>query len=776
MSITLTFEIVLQANYHVGAGQRAGAMVDASLLRDHDGSPVLRGSMVAGLLLEGLRELCHLTPDILQHPEWRDSAEINLFGSAAYPKRWAYSSARPTTAKSDKSRWGAADVTRVRVNPRTRRVSSQKLFTQEEGDDRLTFQFTAVCQGANQRDQADALLLVAAARSVRYIGAARRRGRGNCRFNLVAVEGVPNVTDQKTALTVFKQQWLETKPLPKPQKRAVNVLQPATGQQKRLRIVAKSAEPILVSQHSEVGNTFETRLTIPGTTVLGALATRAARKLGLRYTNQTPAEFTELFVRGGVQVTGLLPAVLDEEADALLPVIPTPRSFVQCENYPAFTPKGHRHLNQFPDQLHERCGALLGDQKSHCDGKLKPMGGMLTLRRDLSTATVKLIEEPHIKVEPQSQRVDETGGLYEYIALEAGQWFVGEISCDAAWWERVQTLTGLATGEKCQLRVGKATRRGYGLLNLVLEEVDDQPASWIGISIEKRLGDLNAQNEMTLLLLTDAIVADEWQRFERRLTSAALTKAVGVDGVSLTVAPMQQIASSQIVDSFNTHRRMPRWRDTVIEAGSVARVKIEGVNATNRSTVVAALKRVETDGIGWRRHEGFGRIAFNHPVFAPQRLNDKSLMSDETWDILHPDNVQLHLLQKLDQQSNAWMNTVIYQNQTLWERVKPNYDALARLLYLYRHKSLESLLAWLTKTDGNYPFGQPDRLWGDKAFPARSKDSRVEGAFVKWLHDLLRDKLKDKSVAERASAIEQIAAKIATQAALARKQSRGEEE
>ena len=57
MSIKLTFEIVFHSDYHVTDGQRFGLAVDSALLRDHNQSPVLRGTALAGLLRDGFKDL-----------------------------------------------------------------------------------------------------------------------------------------------------------------------------------------------------------------------------------------------------------------------------------------------------------------------------------------------------------------------------------------------------------------------------------------------------------------------------------------------------------------------------------------------------------------------------------------------------------------------------------------------------------------------------------------------------------------------------------------------
>lgn len=117
MAIKLTFEIELQSDYHSGAGYGLGSVVDAALLRDGDGVPVIRGTAVAGLLRDGLYRLLkldllakkfpaqcaaqgHRADDAPRFCRQSDPVQTvcpicRLFGSPGTPKRWRFSSARP---------------------------------------------------------------------------------------------------------------------------------------------------------------------------------------------------------------------------------------------------------------------------------------------------------------------------------------------------------------------------------------------------------------------------------------------------------------------------------------------------------------------------------------------------------------------------------------------------------------------------------------------------------------------------------------------------------
>jgi CRISPR-associated protein Csx10 len=706
MRLRLTFEITLRSDYHVGAGRRAGPGVDSALLRDHRRTLILPGTMLAGLLRDGLEDLLELEPaaKIKAWVERADGggAKERLFGSVAQRKRWAYSTARPiNTLEGEATRQGSQDVTRVRISPRTRRSEPQKLFGQEEGDARLKFQFTATCEGALERDIADATLLVAAARMVRHLGASRRRGRGECELTLVAAEGLPAPADGEAwtdkALSEFKMRWLDAAQPPA----ANSLVSPGPAlslarEPLRFRIVACAEEPVIVAWRSEAANAYESLSFIPGLTVLGALATRATQALALDPQNDTPADFVTLFLRGGVRVSGLLPAVVQE--GKLYPAVPAPLSLFRCENSPGF---GHHGPFDALADLPQDCPT--------CHAKLETLDGFWSLSAQPGQVKPLLREQAHIRMNRATGRV-KRGDLYEYVALEAEQWFVGELDCaNQDCWERLKALTDLAEDTLCELRVGKASRRGYGLVRLLVQPLTGDESPWTQRSMSERV---KAVNDVRVMLLTDAIVPDSWGRFYTGFDKAWVAEMLGLKPEQVQVK--SQAVGIRSVDSFNTYRRMPRWRDEAIAAGSVALVHIGQVEL---EALQDKLKQVEAEGIGLRRHEGFGRVAFNHPLFAPADDLTGIDLATLPPDIRPP-------VSQAEQPADtlfrvAWASTLDksqHEQGSRWQEVA--HEALARLVFLCRRETPTQLRHRLEN------IGRPEYLW-DKRIQVRDKEPLI---------------------------------------------------
>lgn len=642
----LTFEIRLQSDYHIASGFGVGETIDAALQRDPDGIPVIRGTSIAGLLRDGLYRLLTATDTLHRHlaphpttdggvpnpldfcPDPRRQCPLcRTLGTPACPKPWRFSSARPLSDEAQangRRPVGAQAVTRNRIDPTARRALDNHLFTQEEGSRLLCFRFTATHDSVGGDLERDASLLVAAARMVRRLGSARRRGRGECVWHLA------DAAEQGRLLARFESLWLaDGADAPQSVTTRPQFAAPLAPDQapRRLRVLLRTDEPVLVAAQASSGNLFSSLGHIDGSHVWGALATSMARHLGLvgnqGLTASDPcyAPFVRLFLRDGVRLTPFYPAEM-EAATSLWPSFPAPRDLLTCKHVPGFSREqgdpldGHgAHAGATSETIPPACPV--------CDGPLEPAHGLLALkpRGGLRGADVAMQEEMHPRIEPQSQRVN-TGDLFGYQALAAGQFFVGELWCRGEGsWETLVAHTGIATDGQLRLRLGKATRRGYGAVTLWLEDLPaDAPPFCADLPLAERITEPNpgCPLVLTLGLVSDAILLDSWGRAVGSLTSAPEVLAPALAGVPVEVAPIRTFCGTRVIDGFAGHLGLPRWRDLAVAAGSAVGLQVRpqpGAAADWFDQLRAALERIERDGIGLRRAEGFGRVVFNHPVY-----------------------------------------------------------------------------------------------------------------------------------------------------------------
>ena len=765
MSLELGFRVEIQSDYHVGAGHSLGTEIDSALLRDADGVPVLRGTVLNGLLRDGLWRLLQLEPlqkwQRCQESGRRDAEErycgqytvgdvapcpiCRLFGTPRTMKRWRIGSARPvdrerpagTPYKPEET--ASRRVTRVRVNPRTRRAAPRQLFSQEHGG-QLTFTFTATCPAADEAALDEAALLVAAARFVRQLGRSRRRGQGECLISLTTIEGVQVDGDpQEWLLQRFEERWLKGEPQEFVESERGRLergrSEPTERNEVRFKVLARADEPLLIAQRASAGNQFKSQPAITGKTLRGALAARAADRFDLN-DETTYDAFIALFLRGGVRFPTLYPLFRSKkEGEHFYPAFPAPRDGFACKVY-------RHHSIQWGTQQEERivkCG--------ECGSPVKGVREEFFSLRELKPERFKpeMRSEMHIRVAPQTGRVEE-GQLFEYVALEEGQYFVGELVCaDEDAWGLLKEFTGLEEQEPIPLRVGKGTRRGYGQMTLWLERLDDEPPVWIQQSLEKRV---NEDAELTLTLLTDAVVTDAWGRFVTGFEDGWLSRELGF---GVEVVDGRDFAATRIVDGFNTQLWLPRWRDVVLAAGSSVRLR---VLERPKGGLLAALARIEQEGIGLRRNEGYGQVAFNHPVYA----NFTGLTSTS---IPIPPAIEMAQRGEASPQAEFRHDWKEHLADQPWERCQDDpFLALARWLDAHRHDDISRLLTEMEE------LGRPDthlieRVGGEGEYGAREKPNRLVNTEGFRLVKALLERLQDEDRAHWPLGIRMLADRLA---------------
>ncbi|MCL6451978.1 MAG: hypothetical protein K6T75_11850, partial [Acetobacteraceae bacterium] len=167
------------------------------------------------------------------------------------------------------------------------------------------------------------------------------------------------------------------------------------------------------------------------------------------------------------------------------------------------------------------------------------------------------------------------------------------------------------------------------------EEVDP----WVGLPLDDRRDvDPSALpgrvedpfSPLVLTLLTDTILVDPWGRYAGSLDVPGLLQeefAGVLSGAGVVCKPLKLkvcacYCRSRMLDSFNNYLGLPRFREVALVAGSTARIIIEG--GIEKMDVLRALKTIEEKGLGLRRDEGFGRVAFNHPLY-PEFVRSRNI-------------------------------------------------------------------------------------------------------------------------------------------------------
>jgi CRISPR-associated protein Csx10 len=631
-------------------------------------------------------------------------------------------------------------VMRVRVNPRTRRAAARQLFSEEQGGQQA-FVFTATCptQGPDVLDEA--ALLVAAARFIRELGRARRRGQGECLISLLDVSGADLGDAPQTALlNRFEEKWLRGEPTLRSEAegkvlQSAPTLEDAASHPLRCQILVRLEEPLVVAKRAASGNRFQSRETIPGTVLRGALANRVAQTYDLN-NSTTYNAFLHLFLRDGVRFPTLHP--LQRQKSTHFAAVPMPRDGFACKVY-----KNHPvNWGTQEDVGHcPTCGsptkAVRGSFYPLHKGKPEPFAPEQRV-------------EMHIRVDPNTGRVEE-GQLFDYMALEAGQYFAGEIQCaDEQTWQLLQSFTGLAEEEPFTIRLGKATRRGYGKVKLwVVPVTEKQESFWNLLSLEERVP--KATTELTMTLLTDAIVQDNWGRFATGFDEGWLKEELSL---SVSIVEGRDFAGRRITDGYNTQWHLPAWRALALEAGSTVRLRLE---EPVTSKIQEQLQRLEQEGIGERRNEGYGQIVFNHPLYNGLADLRKAVLVNIPEELELTSKEEQKILKQLHREWRDRLDKFTTEHKQQWRRLEGEGQpviALARWLMQNRYQSVPVLIEEITTlgivNDGLVTLIQAQEQeetedeYGDRPQQNRLGGSNSEEKKALWLVKALLRELNDK--------------------------------
>lgn len=585
MQLELKFTLTFESDWHINAGFGTDSKADAVIERDPQGKPIISGTTLKGVFRDALYDLALNLR--------KDTREVTgILGAPGHDSRWQFSAAFP----QEKGVRESVVATGVRVDPRYRRAEDNKYFKRELGAaDVFTF---SVIGTATDDESAlrEVEWLVAAASYIERLGGRRRRGNGKCTISLVEHNlhdevlksfenrhcgGTHQITDSWKKW-IIPQQNFEFVPYDAPSSH-------------RYRIILYTERPVIIAEKPEAGNVYQGQIIIPGSTLRGAFAEKA-QPGDLQANDSTKyGMFKRLFILGGLRFSHLNPL---EVSDGIgIPV--------------AQLPMGLQQVATSQDNF----TSVFQGLSEH-----KAFSGWVRLQDGFQRASYHTESHPHVRINPDLKRASD-GDLYTYETIPAGRYYTGELYlADSSDWQNIGELLHVNIDKPFELRIGKGRNRSYGQVKVVIVPMaENDPPAWIHAPLEERLKAM-PPNELFIMLATDAIVQDTWGRFYGRFEPDWLTPLLELENeadVEIIAADDErpaQVVRTKLVESFDARSGLPRWRDKALVAGSTARL----VFANGKRPSTDVLKRMETEGIGLRRGEGFGRVIFNHPAHTGQ--------------------------------------------------------------------------------------------------------------------------------------------------------------
>lgn len=585
MTGRISLRLHMISDWHIGTGGGDHGHVDRTVQRDDDGLPHVPAKTLVGVW----RDACELAAHALDSGPtgaWHTWVG-DLFGTqeqlghsprpaAPRPARLAIEGAlrmpgRAGTVLRERPLLRQATTFRkpgVAIDPRTGTAAEEKFRTEEMARAGVELVGTAEIRDVALLDggqrRAAMTLLWCGARLVESIGGKRRRGAGRCRLELV---GDPPGADLADLTDLIGLATLAARPPDPPPHRDAHVTAtsaPATGRGwEQATLVLRTRTPVLAYAQTQ-GNLVRGRDHLPGwillPNVLGRLGGQAAA----------------LALHGNLVVT------------AAFPGRPVPRVFT--------TAKGDATViraNTFAEAPPE--------------GTKPARRGYLDAAAD-GTPTVRLPEmvvRMHNTIRDDVQRpTEEVGGVYIYAALAPQQEFRAHV--------RVRTGVlpeGWARSLQGTWRVGRSAKDDYGLVRVTLAET--RP-------VDTTVGEpVPESGRLRVWLQSDLLVRDvrlrpstSWDDVARTLERALAS--AGAQGVRLEpVRNGRTAVGVGRVDSWHRRWGLPRPTLLGIAAGSCLTFRL-AVGAVPP----AALRELETAGVGERTAEGFGQVLINHPLLS----------------------------------------------------------------------------------------------------------------------------------------------------------------
>lgn len=587
----LSIELTLRSDTCFGSGVAAwSGDVDVEVERDaHTGLPRLHGRTIKGVLLEELEvALRALEPE--RRGPWHDEAE-RLFGRSGAHDRPALLSFHdgrlPLAVVSEverqqrpgfesAKRWSARNITRAlttvrfqtKIDPDSGAAEPRSLRATRLWRAGLRLRCPVTVDG--ELSVAGRALLAACTTGVRRVGLHRNEGWGRVSARVLTESGEEVTARWLAGLTAG--------PTPSTARVVEQQLAPESASDDRhvvtyrLRLTA----PALVAASGGDPSAVSSLPFISGSSILGAMAGRWLMANPGSDPSESPA-FRRCFLDGTVRWLHAYPC--DRRGHRL---VPAPRTLV---------------VSKLADVAKE-----IGDRASpRFDEGFEPFqslkeGHFVWFSHDAERPEARL-RRPGMEVRLHHQRDREkgrsdSGEMFSYVALRAGEPFVGHVLCESQGdAELVRTLL-----EAGSIRIGRSRSAGYGG-HAELEELKVSSAkSWR----ETEVRPTSDEEPLVLTLLSDFLGRSALGEPDPGALLDDLATALELDRAALIAS--RSSFGRRAVSGYVSKWRMPRPVHGAVAAGSV--VVIE--RARPRRELIDELR---WSGLGERRAEGFGRIA-----------------------------------------------------------------------------------------------------------------------------------------------------------------------
>ena len=332
-------------------------------------------------------------------------------------------------------------------------------------------------------------------------------------------------------------------------------------------------------------NTVVTQQEVPGSSVLGAAAWNY-----LRHTEDSPEAdetFRRVFLDGGLCFLTAYPEAIDTQ-QRLLPIPHSIREFKKSKATIV------NFLKQPPAELVDQPTKRLGRHYGRIGGK------------GLETQTVKTKRNYHharADDRTKGRAIEGSGTIFQYEAIQAGQTFQGAVLGSQS--ELADLQKWLPDGSL--IRVGRSRSAQYGETKFKwignIEKLCDY-AEWNGFLSESPPPNLGAR--LIITTLSSLLNVNDRGHPDVNFPVQELAAVLGLKASDLTLS--SSYTRTETISGYNSHLRLPKQQVPAIGAGSVFEFELSR-NLTE--TDQKQLLKLERNGLGMRKNEGYGRVAVN---------------------------------------------------------------------------------------------------------------------------------------------------------------------
>jgi CRISPR-associated protein Csx10 len=587
----LEMTLLSEACFAGGAGGSAGA-VDVDLdLDPRSKLPIVRGRILKGLLVEELAGILRTLEPQKEGP-WHAAAG-DAFGRPAAAEHALVSfrdgrlpDALRQAVHAQGNQWPPGEVLealsgirqQTKMNGQTGAPEPHSLRSTRVLRAGLRFRFPV--HHRRPLDERQQALIAGSAACVRHAGLHRNRGWGEVQVRVLDSTGVdvtaawvlplaPTWTLRTAATATDIQLAGEESQHPQ-----------TTAGARVLKYRLTLRAPVVLTTTGREPSAVESFPYVTGASVLGAMAARWLERQETLVDAAVEPTFRRLFLDGSVRWLNAYPEGAEESR-----LLPCPVTLVRDKR------------EQRKEKVFDRAAADFdeGDGSTQWVRVDKPAFVRFGDEGQLWGRTPKRVPRLHHAREDREAGRSTDGAMFSYIALEAGESFVGHVLCDQA--ADADLVSALLQGGSIQLgRSRTATYGGQAKIEMLeepsaegwreapppMEDDDDEPEGgrWL------------------VTLLSHYVGRGPGGQSDPRAIEQELCAALGIEPERLVACYLEPCRVSGFVSKW----RMPRPVEPALAAGSV--LVFEGI-APDRDAVRTLLWRA----IGERRAEGFGRVA-----------------------------------------------------------------------------------------------------------------------------------------------------------------------